>query len=232
MQREDTIQRGYAASFEENIRYIEALIPSKEIIDGALRKRQYPYPVIALREIIANALIHQDFSVTGTGPTIEIFENRIEITNSGIPLIDIYRIIDNPPKSRNEKLASLMRKLGICEELGTGWDKIVTTCELNQLPAPKIELYEESTKVTLYSKIPFTNISLEDKLWACYLHACIMYVQGEHLTNSSLRKRFVLNDTSSGSISRLIKEAIAKNLIKPLDPLTAPRYMKYIPIWA
>ena len=125
-----------------------------------------------------------------------------------------------------------MRRLKMCEELGTGWDKIVLTCELSQLPAPKIDLYEESTRVTLFSEMPFTNLSFEDKLWACYLHACIRHAQGEQLTNSSLRERFGVKESSSGSISRLIKEAVVADLIKPLDPDTAPRYMKYIPIWA
>lgn len=120
----------------------------------------------------------------------------------------------------------------MCEELGTGWDKIAITCERARLPAPKIELYEDSTRVTLFSEMSFTNISLEDKLWACYIHACIKQVQGEQLTNSSLRERFGLKESSSGSISRLIKEAVAIKFIKPLDPATAPRYMKYIPIWA
>ena len=120
----------------------------------------------------------------------------------------------------------------MCEELGTGWDKIVITCELYQLPAPKIELFEDSTRVTLFSEMPFSNISMEDKLWACYLHACVKHVQGEQLTNSSLRERFGLKDSASGTISRLIKEAVALELVKPLDPTTAPRYMKYIPIWA
>ena len=142
------------------------------------------------------------------------------------------RIIDNPPKSRNEKLAALMRRLGMCEELGTGWDKIVISCELNQLPAPKIEEYEDSTRVTLFSNIPFSALTPEERLWACYLHACIMHVQGEQLTNSSLRKRFGLKESSSGSISRLSKDAVEKGILKPLDPSTAPRYMKYIPIWA
>jgi predicted HTH transcriptional regulator len=125
-----------------------------------------------------------------------------------------------------------MRHLRICEELGTGWDKIVLTCELFQLPAPKIELYEDSTRVILFSEVPYSSISAEDKVWACYLHACIKQVQGEQLTNSSLRKRFGLEDSSAGSISRLIKEAVERKFIKPLDPTTAPRYMKYIPIWA
>ncbi len=190
------------------------------------------YPVVAIREAVANALIHQDFSITGTGPTVEIFSNRIEITNSGTPLVDIRRIIDNPPKSRNEKIAQLMRRMGICEELGTGWDKIALTCEAMLLPAPKIELFEDSTRVMIFSSIPFSSITPEDKLWAVYLHACIKYVQGEQLTNSTLRERFGLKESSSGSVSRLIKEAVGFKLIKPLDSDTAPRYMKYIPFWA
>lgn len=232
MLKEDVGGKGYVVGFEGLIKFIEALIPTQELITGALREKKTAYPILAIREAFANALIHQDFSVTGTGPVVEVFENRIEITNSGTPLVDVRRIIDNPPKSRNEKLAALMRRLRMCEELGTGWDKIVITCELAQLPAPKIELYEESTRVTLYAEMPFTNISREDKLWACYLHACIKQVQGEQLTNTSLRTRFGLKDSSSGSISRLIKEAVDEKLIKPLDPTTAPRYMKYIPIWA
>ena len=123
-------------------------------------------------------------------------------------------------------------QMGICEELGTGWDKIIISCEAMFLPAPKIQLFEDSTRVTIYSDIPFTNIALEDKLWACYVHACIKYVQGEQLSNSTLRERFGLKETSSGSVSRLIKEAVEMMLIKPLDPTTAPRYMKYIPYWA
>ena len=232
MLKEDLGNKGYVIGFEGLLKYIEAIVPSEENISMALRTKKSAYPMIAIREIIANALIHQDFTVSGTGPLVEIFEDRIEVTNSGCPLVDINRIIDNPPKSRNEKLASLMRKLRVCEELGTGWDKIVIACEFMQLPAPKIEIYEDSTKVTLYSKIPFTNLSTEEKLWSCYLHACIKYVQNEHLTNSSLRERFALPESSSGSISRLIKEAVNKKMIKPLDPETAPRYMKYIPIWA
>lgn len=158
-----------------------------EPMNGALREKILAYPVIAIREAIANALIHQDFSITGTGVVVEIFNNRIEITDSGIPLVDIYRIVDNPPKSRNEKLASLMRRLRMCEELGTGWDKIIISC--------------------------------------------VLYIQGEFLTNSSLRIRFGLEEKSSASISRLIKEACERNLIKKLEE-TAPRHTKYISIWA
>ena len=100
------------------------------------------------------------------------------------------------------------------------------------IPAPRIEVFQENTRVTLFSDIELSNIPMEDKLWSCYLHACLMYIQGEALTNKSLRERFNVKESSAGSISRLIKESVAEGRIKPLDAETAKRYMKYIPVWA
>ncbi len=125
-----------------------------------------------------------------------------------------------------------MRRLNMCEELGRGWDRMVISCEVQKLPAPRIQIYQESTKVSLFSHLEFANIPMEDKIWSTYLHTCIKFTEGDALTNSSLRERFGLPETSAGSISRLIKEVLGKKLIRPLDPNTAPRYMRYIPIWA
>lgn len=222
---------GYAVVFEEMIRYIGALTPAREVIEDGIRKEKTAYPMLAVRELVANALIHQDFSITGTGPTVEIFSNRMEITNPGRPLVDVFRIVDTPPKSRNEKLSALMRRMGICEELGTGWDKVIVACELQQAPAPRMDVYEESTRVTMLAERRYSDLTIEDRLWACYLHACIKFLQNDYLTNSSLRERFGLKDSSSGMISRIIKEAVTKGLIRPFDPEAAPRYMKYVPGW-
>lgn len=230
--KEESTNEGYAISFENAAKLVNNLLPAKEDINSVRRKSISMFPVPAIREAIANSLIHQDFFLTGTGPVVEIFESRVEVTNPGTPLIDIMRIIDNPPKSRNEKLASLMRRLNMCEELGRGWDRMVISCELQQLPAPRIQIYQESTKVSLFSHLDFTNIPVEDKLWSTYLHACIKFTEGETLTNASLRERFGVAETSAGSISRLIKDAVNKKFIRPVDPNTAPRYMRYIPAWA
>lgn len=224
--------KGYAVGFEGLMGFLEALLPSEEVITETVCKTVTKYPMVALREIIANALIHQDFTVSGSSPLVEIFQSRIEVTNPGVPLVDINRFIDNPPKSRNEILSSLMRRLKMCEELGSGWDRIALECELNHLPAPKIVLYEENTKVVLFSKLAFANIPHEEKLWSCYLHACIKYLTHDGLTNSSLKARFGLEDTAAAQISRLIKEAVLRELIKPFDSETSQRYMKYVPIWA
>lgn len=232
MIREMAGGKGYAVGYEGMLQYIEAMLPAAEIIEDGIRRTELAYPALAIRETIANALIHQNFSLQGTGPLIEIFSNRIEVTNPGFPLVDVYRIVDNPPRSRNEKLAALMRRFHICEESGTGWDKIILSSELKHLPAPRITLYEDNMKVTLYASLDFNDILQEDKLWACYLHACIRYVEEKHMTNTSLRERFGLDDSYKSQMSRLIKQAVESKLIKPFDPTTAPRYMRYIPIWA
>ena len=231
IQKEETFNYGYAICFEDVVRFVNALLPSKEDIAAVALTTRNKYPLPSIREAIANSLIHQDLYITGAGPVVEVFDNRIEVTNPGTPLVDIMRIIDNPPKSRNEKLASLMRRMKMCEELGRGWDRMVLACEMQILPAPRIEIFEESTKITIFSDMEYKNIPAEDKVWSCYLHACLLYVQGDALTNTSLRDRFGLKDSSAGSISRLIKETVDKNMIKPLDPKTAKRYMRYVPIW-
>lgn len=230
--KEYTGQKGYAVGFEGLMEFLKALLPSKEVISGAVRSTKESYPEIALRETIANALIHQDFSISGTGPVVEVYADRIEICNPGAPLVNIERIIDTPPKSRNEKLASMMRRLRMCEELGTGWDKIVATCELMQLPAPRIQVFQENTKAVLFSSVPYKMLSQADRLYACYCHASIMYLRREPMTNSTLRDRFGIEKKNSAMVSRLLKDAMAKNLIRPVDPEAAPKNQRYVPFWA
>ena len=60
--------------------------------------------------LVANAVIHQDFFVTGAGPLVEIFDDRVEITNPGRPLVATERFLDTPPRSRNEMLAAFLRR--------------------------------------------------------------------------------------------------------------------------
>ena len=230
--KEETFDEGYATSLGKAVKCVLMFLPSKEDPNEVQLRTVGVFPLPAIRESVANAVIHQDFYITGSGPVLELFENRVEVTNPGVPLVDVMRIIDNPPKSRNEKLASVMRRFGMCEELGRGWDRMVISCESNYLAAPRINVYQESTRVSLFAYLDFVNIQTDDRVWSTYLHACVKYIEGEAMSNSSLRERFGLKLTSSGMVSRLIKEVQAKGLIKPVDANTAPRYMRYIPIWA
>lgn len=232
MAKDVSFNRGYAICFEEVIRYVMAMIPSREPIVGAYREKWTAIPEIALREALANAIIHQDFSMAGAGPLVEVFDDRVEISNPGKMLVDPVRVLDTPPRSRNAKLSGLMRRLKLCEESGTGWDKMVVACELMQASAPKVEQYEDFTRVVLFAHSKFEKISPEDRLWSCYLHACIRYLDHEHLTNSSLRRRFGEQEVSAYMVSRLIKKAIKRGLVRIFDPEAAPKFMSYVPFWA
>ena len=230
--REQEGQKGYACGFDGLIRFINGLLPLNEVIQEAIRKTVPTFPELAVRELVANALIHQDFLETGTGPMIEIFEDRIEITNPGIPLVDTQRFVDSPPRSRNEALASLMRRIGICEERGSGWDKVVFLSEVYQLPAPLVEVAGENTRVVLFAPRPLTSMDRAERIRAIYLHACLRYVNREYLTNTSVRGRFGIDARNSAKASRLIGEAVQEGAIAPDDPTAAPKLMRYVPWWA
>ena len=230
--REQVGTKGYASGFEGLIEFINGLLPSNEVIEQALRKTLPRFPELAVRELVANALIHQDFFVTGAGPMVEIFEDRIEITNPGVPLVDTQRFVDSPPRSRNESLASLMRRTGICEERGSGWDKVVFQSEICQLPAPLAEVAGDHTRVVLFAPRPLSSMDRAERVRAAYLHACLRYVDREYLTNTSVRQRFGIEGKNSAKASRLIAEAVEACAIVPDDPVAAPKLMRYVPWWA
>ncbi len=230
--REQDGKKGYAAGFAGLIDFVNALLPRNEVIGKAIRKDVPMFPEPAIRELVANALIHQDFSVTGAGPMIEIFADRMEITNPGLPLVKTERFLDSPPRSRNETLASLMRRAGICEERGSGIDKVVDQSEFYQLPAPIFETPEGSTRAVLFAHRPLNDMDRADRVRACYLHACLRYVERNPMTNSSLRERFGIDEKNAAIASRIIRDAQEDGRIKPYDPAQGKKYAKYLPFWA
>lgn len=230
--REQSGRKGYASGFTGLIEFINSLVPRNEVIGQALRKEVPMYPELAIRELVANAIIHQDFSITGAGPMIEIFADRMEITNPGIPLINTDRFLDSPPRSRNEALASFMRRINVCEERGSGVDKVVELTEYFQLPAPLFEVPLDSTRIVLFAHRSLSEMDKADRTRACYLHACLRFVERDPMTNSSLRARFSISDENLSMATRIIKDAMASNLVKPFDPDQGRKYARYVPFWA
>jgi len=209
------------------------MLPGNEVIGEALRKIVPMYPELAIRELMVNAIIHQDFTMTGTGPMVEVFDGRLEITNPGEPLMDTRRFLDTVPQSRNEALASLLRRAGICEERGSGIDKVVSETEVYQLPAPLFEVAGRHTRATLFAHKPFAEMDRADRIRACYLHACLQYVQRKQMTNSSLRQRFGIEEKNRAQVSRVISDTIDAELVRPHDPESeSRRHASYVPYWA
>ncbi len=222
--------KGYANGFNSIIDYINTVLPKNEHIGQAFRAETPLYPGIALRELVANALIHQDMTLQGSGPSIDIFQNRIEIANPGVPLIDPDRFIDSVPVSRNEALAHLMRQSGLCEEKGSGIDKVIRAIELYQSPPPEFRREERAVRVILFAPRSFNDMTSSERLRACYQHAVLKFLSGEMMRNETLRERLGVAKENSPQISNVISSALKVGLIKSADN-ERPR-SGYLPHWA
>ena len=224
--------KGYAVGFQGLVQFVMEQLPQNEVIENALRKSVKLVPEVVVRELAANALIHQDFAMGGSSVIFEIYANRVEFTNPGEPIVPAERFIDGY-QSRNERLADLMRRMGICEEKGSGIDRVVQAVEAYQLPAPDFMVMHKRTSVTLYGIKAFDDMDRNDRVRACYQHCVLKWVMSEKMTNQSLRERFALPEGKSAITSQIISAAIEAGLIKADDSVgTSRKYARYLPFWA
>lgn len=227
-----TGEKGYAVGFKGLVRYVMSQLPQNEVIEGAIRKEVKLVPEVVIRELLANALIHQDMNMSGASPIVEIYSNRVEISNPGEPIVPVERFIDGY-QSRNERLADLMRRFGICEEKSSGIDRVVEAAEILQLPAPDFLVAFKRTEVVIHGPRAFRNMDGSARVRACYQHCVLQYVLRKQMSNKSLRQRFGISDKQSNIASSIIAAAVEQGLVKN-DP-AAPdsrKHARYIPSWA
>jgi ATP-dependent DNA helicase RecG len=223
--------KGYAGGFVNLMRFLMKALPFEETYIEGVRKNIPIYPETAIRELIANALIHQDFTVAGAGPVIEVYSNRIEISNPGNSLIETDRMLDER-RSRNETLASTMRGFGLCEERGGGLDKTMIAVEQQHLPAPEFVSSKNSMRVILFGPKKFAEMSKQEKQRSCFYHCVLRWINHDPMGNASLRERFSVLDADYQAVSSVISEAIKSGRIVPADPQQGRRNAKYVPYWA
>ena len=224
--------KGYAVGFQGLVRFVMGQLPQNEIIENALRKEVKLVPEIVIRELVANALIHQDMGVPGASVMIEIYSNRVEISNPGEPVVPVERFIDGY-QSRNERLADLMRRMGICEEKSSGIDKVVHAAEVFQLPAPDFRSGHRRTIVIIRGPSDFEAMDRDDRMRACFQHCALRWVMSERMTNQSLRERFKLPESKSATTSQVIAATMEAGLIKPDEKVgNSKKFARYLPFWA
>ncbi len=224
--------KGYAVGFQGLVRFIMSQLPQNEVIEDALRKEVKLVPEVVIRELVANALIHQDFKVGGASVMVEVYSNRVEISNPGEPIVPVERFIDGY-QSRNERLANLMRRMHICEEKGSGIDRVVQAAEVYQLPAPDFRAGHRRTVATIYGPKPFEDMDRNDRVRACYQHCALRWVMSERMTNQSLRERFHLGEDKAAIASQIISATIEVRLIKADESVGGSRkFARYLPFWA
>ena len=234
--KERVFSNGYVNSLDAIEQFIVDSIPHSEVYRQATRIDEPVIPRIAIRELVGNAVIHRDYSQMQSQIVVEIYTNRIEISSPGglLPGITMDRLVDHPPRTRNELLADFMKQLNFYEERGSGYDKIVAALELFGLPPVEVRTGSDFfTAILLFPK-DFSQMGKEERIEAAYQHACLNFVVGRKTTNTSLRERFKLPNTSSKvtQIFRLLTEATNAGRIKVRDEKTGPKMTEYVPYWA
>jgi len=135
---------------DESHKFILRNIAFKANIVGTKRVERYEYPEDAIREVLANALIHRDYIVTGTYIQVNIFVDRIEISNPGTlpPGVTVENLKESQ-FSRNEVIANLMRGLDYMEEFGRGIDLVYARMLEWNLVEPLFKNRSNMFRVTL-----------------------------------------------------------------------------------
>jgi ATP-dependent DNA helicase RecG len=123
-----------------------------------------------------------------------------------------------------------MRRIGLCEEQGSGLDKVVVAIEELHLPPTMFQATEASLQVILYGPRPYADMTPGERIQAAYQHAVIKWLEGEKMRNASLCDRLGVDRRNAAQISAVIKEAVRENYLKPADP-DHPR-AGYYPFWA
>lgn len=230
--RDHVENKGYAVGFKSLVQYVMSQLPQNEVVEDALRKEIKLVPEIVIRELVANALIHQDFGMSGSSVMIEIYDNRIEISNPGEPIVPTDRFIDGY-QSRNERLADLMRRMSICEEKSSGIDKVIQAAEVYQLPAPDFRTTHNRTVAVIFGHVDIIKMDRKDRIRACYQHSALKYVMGQRMTNQSLRDRFHLSESKSAIVSQIISASLEERMIKADEEAgTSRKFARYLPFWA
>lgn len=229
---DQTWESGYANGFRNLVAFVMSQLPQNEVVQEAIRRKVKLLPEVVIREIVANAMIHQDFTITGASLMIEIYLNRVEISNPGEPIVPVERFIDGY-QSRNERLADLMRRMHICEEKSSGIDQVIEAAETFQLPAPEFLKEHRRTNVIIHGQRPFKEMDRDARIRACYQHCVLRYVMRKVMTNQTLRERFHLPVKKSATVSQVIAHAIEAGRIKPDEVVGGSRkHARYLPFWA
>jgi predicted HTH transcriptional regulator len=147
-------------------------------------------------------------------------------------LAPIEGVIDGY-QSRNERMASLMRRFGISEEQSSGIDRVVMIAEALPLPAPDFRSGYGRTNATIAGPRGIDSMDRAERVPACYQHCAQKCLVNEWMTSEFLRERDRFPEANSAIISQRIATTIDANLIT-LDEKegSSRKFARYLPLWA
>jgi len=183
-----------------------------------LRTDERDYPEDAVREALLNAIVHRDYSFSGS-TIINLYSDRLEIISLGglVSGLSLEAAMLGASQPRNEKLASLFYRMKLIEAYGTGISKIIS-CYKGLPVQPKFENVEGAFRVVL----PNTHaqeLSVEDEK---YLPILRLFEKQKEITRSDVEEALGIGTTHA---INMLKEMLEKELIKKVGNGRLTRYV-------
>ena len=132
-----TILGSLPEQIDEAVGFVLRHVNVSGTVIGTKRHDVPAYPVEILREVITNAVIHRDYSISGSSILLSIYDDRLEIVSpGGLPgQVTVENMIDRQ-YSRNPTLSKRMFEMGFFDSWGQGIDKIVSWAKESNIKAP------------------------------------------------------------------------------------------------
>lgn len=141
-----------AHQFDSALKLIMSKLPIRSRVETGGKRAEYlAIPELAIRETLANALVHRDYTTYGSRVQVDIYSDRIEFANPGRSLVPLDQIFEAHPQARNPLLMSYLRDINITEHRGRGIRTIITTLQNAGLATPTFEHKHDWFVATLFS---------------------------------------------------------------------------------
>ena len=152
------------SQFNKAFEYVKSKLPKEAILNNktGLREERYILPEEALREALANALAHRDYLIDSSCINIDLYSDRIELSNPGESLVAIEDLEKSASKARNPSLMDFLKIYNVTDKTARGVPTILHATRNRGLLSPKFENISGNFKITLYFSSPHSD---HDKAW-------------------------------------------------------------------
>lgn len=191
---------------EKSFDYLVLCNKKKEQINGLERIEKFDYPIEALREALLNAIIHRDYSFSGS-IIVNINNKEIEFISiggllQGLTLEDIRAGISQP---RNKKLSEIFHRLRLIESYGIGIRKIFSLYE-HQHIKPRIETTNNTFKIVL-PNMNYTNETSKDNILSPQVNMILEYIDKyNQITDSEIQDLLNIKKTRVFVLTKEMKD--------------------------
>jgi ATP-dependent DNA helicase RecG len=187
--------------------------------EGAQRKNVLEMPEPALREAITNAAAHRDYFEEGANIMVEIYDDRVVITNpGGLPKGLTMDKLGSRSVLRNKTVVDMLYRAGYIEKMGTGIKKIRNSMEEAGLEAPTFE--SDHFFTVTFKRPPMHTPSVESyrlpaDLTLKEMKLCQLIDRDAKVTIAKIAEHLGVGEAT---VSRMLKTLIKKGIISREGP--------------